>query len=292
MKLELADLQQLADVAVAAALEAGQAIAASRPEQIEHKDAGDSPSSQVVTEVDRRAEGILVRHLTPTLEPFDLALLTEETEDDRARLVADHFWCVDPLDGTLPFVEGLAGYAVSIALVARDGTPLIGVVHDPVTGTTFAALRGGGATRDGLPWSPDRSGRSDALALMSDRSFRARDDHDDVLAAVTAMAADLGLAVEEVPTPAGAVMIALEVLERAPACFFKFPKLSGGGSLWDFAATACIFDEVGAVATDIHGDPLDLNRDDSTFMNHRGVLFATDDQVAAGVRSMFSRRAR
>ena len=85
---------------------------------------------------------------------------------------------------------------------------------------------------------------------------------------------------------------ALEVLERAPSCFFKFPKLTGGGSLWDFAATACIFHEIGAVATDIHGDPLDLNRDDSTFMNHRGVLFATDDQVAAGVRSMFSRRAR
>ena len=51
-------------------------------------------------------------------------VLTEETEDDGGRLRADYFWCVDPLDGTLPFIEGRPGSAVSIALIARDGTPV------------------------------------------------------------------------------------------------------------------------------------------------------------------------
>ena len=106
------------------------------------------------------------------------------------------------------------------------------------------------------------------------------------------IAQDLGLSDVELRVGAGAVMNALGALTNPPGCYVKVPAAAGGGSLWDFAATACIFGEVGAVATDIHGDPLDLNRDDSTFMNHRGVLFATDDQVAAGVRSMFSRRAR
>ena len=80
-------------------------------------------------------------------------------------------------------------------------------------------------------------------------------------------------------------MNAWGVLVNAPACYFKVPGPKGGGSLWDFAATACVFQEVGAVATDIHGDPLDLNRADSSYMNHRGVLFASDDSLATRIRN-------
>ena len=62
----------------------------------------------------------------------------------------------------------------------------------------------------------------------------------------------------------------------------KPPKNTpGGGSLWDFAATACIFHEAGATARDFHGAALDLNRADSTYMSHRGVLFATYDDALA-----------
>ena len=72
-------------------------------------------------------------------------------------------------------------------------------------------------------------------------------------------------------------MNALWVLEQAPACYFKFPKpQAGGGSLWDYAATACIYAELGAWCSDFAGLDLDLNRADSTFMNHRGVLVASD----------------
>jgi len=83
-------------------------------------------------------------------------------------------------------------------------------------------------------------------------------------------------------------MNAIWVLENAPACYFKFPKPeNGGGSLWDFAATACIFREVGAIASDIYGAPLDLNRPDSTFMNHRGILFTADHESAQRIIDLF-----
>ena len=75
-------------------------------------------------------------------------------------------------------------------------------------------------------------------------------------------------------------MNALWVLERAPACYFKFPKpQDGGGSLWDYAATACLYVELGAWCSDFEGQALDLNRADSTFMNHRGVVFASDREL-------------
>jgi len=68
----------------------------------------------------------------------------------------------------------------------------------------------------------------------------------------------------------------MHALENGPGCHLKLPKPEeGGGSLWDYAATACIYEEVGAWATDVYGQPLELNRRESTFMNHRGVLYAS-----------------
>ena len=60
----------------------------------------------------------------------------------------------------------------------------------------------------------------------------------------------------------------------------------GGGSLWDFAATALLLAEGGHVASDFYGEPLDLNRVDSTFMNHKGVLFATNDLLATQIQRL------
>jgi hypothetical protein len=75
----------------------------------------------------------------------------------------------------------------------------------------------------------------------------------------------------------GAAMNALQVLENPPGCYFKFPKpQQGGGSLWDFAATAAIFD----------GQALELNRADSTFMNHRGVLYASGAALAVEIQGL------
>lgn len=287
MRLTTADLRSLADRAIAAATEAGEMIARTRPTAIDDKTDGGSLASRIVTEVDRRSEDIIVGRLDATLERFGLGLLAEEREDDGGRLRAAYFWCIDPLDGTLPFVEGRPGYAVSIALVARDGTPVIGVIYDPVEATLFHAVAGGGAFRAGRPWEPPPPD-ADVLSVFADRSFVVGDNYHVVVGALDRIARDLGVGGVQVEAGSGAVMNACGVLARPPACYLKFPKPTGGGSLWDFAATACLFHEVGAVATDIVGAPLDLNRADATTMNHRGVLFATDETLAARLRALYS----
>ena len=279
MTLSAADRRALAELAITAATEAGELIAATRPATVEHKAGAPSLASQVVSEVDRASEAHIVAHLRPTLEGNEVALLTEEQPDDGGRLRAPYFWCVDPLDGTLPFIEGRAGYAVSIALVGRDGTPWIGVVYDPVESTLVHAIAGEGLFRDGQPWVP-ASNDAEVLAVYADRSLLAGDDADTILGALHAAAHDSGLDGIDLRTGAGAVMNALGVLDNQPGCYLKLPAGRGGGSLWDFAATACMFHEAGSVATDVHGGALDLNRPDSTFMNHRGVLFASDERLA------------
>jgi len=286
VKLSAPELAELAGIAVAAAREAGEMIARSRPHEIEHKSSGTSLASQVVTEIDRRSEDIVLGHLAASIERFDLGLLTEERADDGGRLHKDFFWCVDPLDGTLPFIEGEPGYAVSIALVAQDGTPRIGVVYDPVSATLLHAVKGRGAFLDGQPWPTQAQTSQERLTVFADRSFRERDDYAAVTRGLQQIADDLGLSGVDMSPTRGAVMNACGVLANEPACYFKPRKPAGGGSLWDFAATACLFNEVGAVATDMHGDPLDLNRADSTFMHHRGVLFASDDALAEQIREL------
>ena len=286
MKLSGTELTELADLAIVAATAAGEMIAHSRPKEIEHKSSGGSLASQVVTEVDRRSEAIILEKLNPTLKRFELGLLTEEQPDDGGRFSADYFWCIDPIDGTLPFIEGTPGYAVSIALVRRDGTPTVGVVYDPVGQTVVHAIAGAGGFQNGRPWD-QQSTSGTVLSLFTDKSFLSSEERDQITTALEEIARDIGLSGLHVDASAGAVMNACKVLATPRACYVKLPKQNGGGSLWDYAGTACIFREAGAVATDIYGQDFDLNRVDSTLMCHRGILFATDEMLAQQIRTQF-----
>ena len=281
------DFSSLTQKARQAALDAGRVIVASRDRQVDaiHKDAGSTLASQVVTEVDHEAQDAILNVLLPTCRDLDLALLTEEQMDDGKRLECDYFWCVDPLDGTLPFIQGRSGYSVSIGLVARDGSPQIGVVYDPVNDVLYEATKGHGLRRNGKPWEPGALGSE--LTFTFDRSLAESAVFEEVKQALESGARSLGLDGLIALHFGGAVMNACYALEQGPGCHFKFPKPEdGGGSLWDYAATACLFEEARAIVCDVFGKPLDLNRADSTFMNHRGALYATDESIAKMIRDI------
>lgn len=82
----------------------------------------------------------------------DYGWLSEETEDDAARLSASTVFIVDPIDGTRNFVEGGQTWAHSIA-IAREGQITAGVVFLPKRDKLYAAELGGGATLNDAPVS-------------------------------------------------------------------------------------------------------------------------------------------
>ena len=289
MTLSDADLRRLADVAIDAATSAGEMIVRAAPAKVDRKPGVASPAAQVVTDVDRHSESIILDRLRPTIERHGIGLLTEERADDESRRTAAYFWCVDPLDGTLPFVEGRPGSAVSIALVRHDGTPVIGVIFDLSENVVLHAIAGGGAFVDGRAWSSPPQ-RSASLAMYADRSFVAIPDADDVLADLDRLAVEAGLLGVDLRVGAGAVVNACSVLRSPPGCYLKLPARSGGGSVWDFAASACLFEACGSVVSDVFGAALDLNPVGSTFMHERGVLFATDADLARRLRELVARR--
>ncbi len=109
-------------------LHAADVAASYRSWEIEHR--GDEASHQWLTEQLR-------------LHRPDDAVLSEEGEDDLARVDADRVWIVDPLDGSSSYGIGSPEWAVHVALVV-DGVVEVGAVSAPgvgVVGSTYKPLR-------------------------------------------------------------------------------------------------------------------------------------------------------
>lgn len=134
---DLRDADVHADVAgraVAAALDVARAQFG-RTLDVEVK----GPRGDVVTQVDREAERLIVAALHEKFPGHTI----EAEESGTLYGGSDHVWLVDPLDGTNNVAIGMPVYAVGLALCAR-AEPVLGVVHDPVSGRTWSAVRGWG----------------------------------------------------------------------------------------------------------------------------------------------------
>ncbi|HET9355956.1 MAG TPA: 3'(2'),5'-bisphosphate nucleotidase CysQ [Sphingomicrobium sp.] len=100
-----------------------------------------------VTACDHAAEAIILEALR-TAAPGVPVIAEEEVAAGRIPAHGDIYFLVDPLDGTKEFVAGGEDYTVNIGLIV-GGAPLLGVVHQPVTGVSWAGLVGEGAFREG-----------------------------------------------------------------------------------------------------------------------------------------------
>ena len=132
----------LLELACDAGMEAGRMLAAQRPPgrsgRPEVTSTKSSPTD-VVTEMDRAAEALITERLRAQ-RPGDAFLGEEGGESGRGRVR----WVIDPLDGTVNYLYGLADWAVSIAAEV-NGTPVAGVVTVPAHDEVFTAISGEGA---------------------------------------------------------------------------------------------------------------------------------------------------
>ncbi|MCV9386000.1 3'(2'),5'-bisphosphate nucleotidase CysQ family protein [Reichenbachiella ulvae] len=279
MILNTGQLSELAQLAETAAADAAAFIRQHNSGEIKvDTKHGSSEASSVVTWVDLKCQDIILKHLQASIQRYDLGLLTEESEDDESRLHKDYFWCIDPLDGTLAFTERRPGYSVSIALMSRSGEPQIGVIHEPITNKRLTAIKGLDVSGELLQhWSTE----TDKLYVMIDGGVRHLAEYQSVLQALEKEAKYMGLSGLEYISGAGAILQATRVAASPHALYFKLPKRKrGGGSIWDFASTACLFQEMKLPLCDAQGQVLDFNSSHSTFFNHCGIVYATEERLA------------
>ncbi len=131
---------ELLDVAWRAARAAGDLLLAGRERALTVTTK--STLTDVVTQMDTEAEALVVGTILAE-RPAD-GLLGEEGADRAG--TSGVRWIVDPLDGTVNYLYGLPGWAVSIAAEV-DGVVQVGVVDVPVLAETYVAVRGQGAIR-------------------------------------------------------------------------------------------------------------------------------------------------
>jgi 3'(2'), 5'-bisphosphate nucleotidase len=161
--------EQLLEVARRAALAAGDAILKVYATAFDVQQKTDNTP---VTEADLAAERIIVAMLTEAFPEIPIAS-EELVEAEGLPPWAARFWAVDPLDGTKEFIARNGEFAVLIALV-EDGIPVLGVVHGPALGVTYAACGPGTATRQRNGGKPEpiraRTPSPDGLVVIHSRS--------------------------------------------------------------------------------------------------------------------------
>ena len=194
------------------------------------------------TEADLAAQEALKSALSG-LAPVPV-LAEEMTQQEQARQWqegAAGLWCVDPIDGTSNFVNGLPYFAVSVALM-RHGRPVLGVVYDPVADEAFHAARGQGAFLNGerLPIKDSVPALQNAMAGVDFKRLERR------------LAQSLAIS----PPYMSQRNYGASTLEWCYAAAGRFDVyLHGGQRLWDYAAGALILSEAdGHLCTLDHDD--------------------------------------
>ncbi|MEJ0058793.1 MAG: inositol monophosphatase [Terricaulis sp.] len=136
-----AELKELLSIATRVANHAGAALKANRDAW---KGVESEQGREVKVDADKRAEALILDGLS-RLAPFPV--LSEEAGwvDGTAGAL---MWAVDPLDGSVNYIQGYPHCAVSIALL-RGREPVLGVVDCFLLDENFTGLVGDGAWLNG-----------------------------------------------------------------------------------------------------------------------------------------------
>jgi myo-inositol-1(or 4)-monophosphatase len=227
--------------------EAGQlALSMFRTEIKQWTKGASSPVSEADIAVDE-----LIRQRLQSATP-DYGWLSEESVDDRSRLVKERVWIVDPIDGTRAYLGGREDWSISAALV-QQGTPTLAAVFAPATDEFFFASAGDGASLNDTAISASRGENFDVDRMAGPHFLLNR-----VRGATSPELRNFKI---------GSLALRISrVAEGALDAAF----VGGNSRDWDLAAADLLLREAGGRLTTLEGDRLAYNRVEVT----HGVLLA------------------
>jgi len=218
-----------------------------------------------LTDADLRAHALILRALGEVTP--DVPVLSEEAAGTASALRRrwTRYWLVDPLDGTKEFLSRNGEFTVNIALI-EGHTPVLGVVHVPVSDTSYRGLAGSGAWRQsaGAAVEPIRVARAAAspLRVVGSRSHRG---------------SSLDAFLERVgPYRLLAVGSSLKFCIVAEGGADVYPRL-GPTSEWDTAAAHAVLTAAGGTVTALDGRPLQYNTREE-LLNPHFVAYGPQDR--------------
>lgn len=209
-----------------------------------------------LTAADLRSHSLIVgalRELTP-----DVPVLSEEAARPpyAERAGWARYWLIDPLDGTREFLSRNGEFTVNIALI-EGHSPVLGVVHVPVTDTTYRGIPGEGA------WRAVGAGRAQSVHVRVPaenpvRVVGSRSHRGDSLEGFLARLGSHELL---------AVGSSLKFCMVAEGAADVYPRL-GPTSEWDTAAAHAVVAAAGGAVLRLDGEPLSYNTHEELLNPH------------------------
>ena len=242
-------LAQLTEAATTIARKAGERIL----EIYDHGfDVDTKTDGSPVTTADHLSHSLIVEELGK-LNPA-IPILSEESSQDvmEQRRTWQHYWLIDPLDGTKEFIGRRGEFTVNIALI-HEQQPVIGVVYTPVQKLAHWGFKGGTAHRqvgdDPAEVIEVKEYRGGVPTIVASRSH-GRGNLDKFLESVKRNYGSY-----ELTSMGSALKICIVAEGRADV----YPRL-GPTSEWDTAAAHCVLLVAGGTLTDRDGHPLLYNK--------------------------------
>lgn len=169
-------------------------------------------------------------------------------------LPAGEWWVTDPVEGNINHIHGMTDWAVTATLV-RDNQPVLTVVHLPLTGDTYTAVRGGGAHLNGVRLRPSAKAELDAALVGTGQAKpgESAGTFDLIGRSVTAMLNNALVTRVSVPATLQLIQVAAGRMD----VFWQYSEVRSG-----LVSGALLVAEAGGTVTDTHGAPWSLASDD------------------------------
>ena len=235
-----------------------------------------------VTIADRTASELIVEGLEKAF-PGD-GILSEEAFDTKERLSKERVWMIDPMDGTLGFINRQDDFAVQIGL-ARNGRAILGVVYQPVEDILYFASEGNGAflvESNGEVLRLRVSEKTDLTKMTLAVSYNHRSPK------MKLVKQHLGITKE---TRRGSVGIKVGLVATRRCDLYI--HLSNRTKYWDTCAPQVILEEAGGKFTDIFGG--EYRYDLSDVQNHNGLVATngvSHEAVVTGLKPILTEFGR
>ena len=109
--------------------------------EIENLQVSTKAPGDFVTSADRRTEKILIEELQKSHPEY--GIVTEESGVIN-KSNSKNKWIIDPIDGTMNFLNGIPQFAISVGY-EEDNEIKCGVIFNPITNEMYLAEKGNGA---------------------------------------------------------------------------------------------------------------------------------------------------
>lgn len=214
-----------------------------------------------VSEVDYACAQLISSQL---LKEFpDYGILHEESPKQDPRKIREYCWIVDPLDGTIEYINGRNQFGVLIGLIYK-GKPILGAVYKPKSDEYIYAIKGQKAySKIGKNKAQKiHVSKSNELEILISKS-RLGKELQDILQKINPRAV----------YPLASSFKISEVAKGNATTFIGTESTVMG--LWDLCAHSVILEEAGGQMTTLHGKPIDFM---GNVINKKGIIVSNKQQ--------------